>query len=60
MQSPRAMAKFHKEALRLKQVLSANTDHFAQVSLTVNQCNIHPAHIDFFHPNSFLASTTIK
>ena len=31
-QSPRAMAKFLKEAARVKQVLSANTEIFAQVS----------------------------
>ncbi|XP_031550486.1 hypoxia up-regulated protein 1-like [Actinia tenebrosa] len=30
-ESPRAMAKFYKEALRVKQVLSANSDHFAQI-----------------------------
>ena len=30
-QSPRAMAKFLKEAARVKQVLSANTEIFAQV-----------------------------
>ena len=30
--SPRAMAKLLKEAERVKKVLSANTDHFAQVS----------------------------
>ena len=29
--SPRAMAKLLKEAKRVKQVLSANTDHRAQV-----------------------------
>ena len=29
--SPRAMAKFHKEALRVKKVLSANSDIYAQV-----------------------------
>ena len=29
--SPRAMAKLLKEAKRVKQVLSANIDHFAQV-----------------------------
>ena len=29
--SPRAMAKLLKEAKRVKQVLSANTDHIAQV-----------------------------
>lgn len=32
--SPRAMAKLLKEAKRLKQVLSANTDHYAQVRIT--------------------------
>ena len=32
-QSPRAMAKFLKEAARVKQVLSANSEIFAQVSL---------------------------
>lgn len=31
-ESPRAMAKFLKEAARVKQVLSANTEIFAQVS----------------------------
>ena len=31
--SPRAMAKLLKEAKRVKQVLSANTDHFAQVGI---------------------------
>jgi hypothetical protein len=39
-ESPRALAKFYKEALRVKQVLSANSDIFAQV----NNCytlNIH-------------------
>ena len=30
--SPRAMAKLLKEAERVKKVLSANTDHYAQVS----------------------------
>ena len=30
-ESPRAMAKLVKEAKRVKQVLSANTDHHAQV-----------------------------
>ena len=30
-QNQRAMAKLYKEAGRLKQVLSANTDHYAQV-----------------------------
>ena len=30
--SPRAMAKLLKEAQRVKQVLSANTDHQAQVN----------------------------
>jgi hypoxia up-regulated 1 len=30
--NPRAMAKLFKEAGRLKNVLSANADHFAQVS----------------------------
>ena len=34
--SPRAMAKLLKEAKRLKQVLSANTDHFAQVCVCIN------------------------
>ena len=29
--SPRAMAKLLKEAQRVKQVLSANSEHFAQV-----------------------------
>lgn len=29
--SPRALQKLHKEAGRLKNVLSANTEHFAQV-----------------------------
>lgn len=29
--NPRSMAKLFKEAGRLKNVLSANTDHFAQV-----------------------------
>jgi len=33
--NPRAMAKLFKEAGRLKNVLSANADHFAQVSETV-------------------------
>ena len=33
-ESPRAMAKLLKEAKRVKQVLSANTDHYAQV------CNV--------------------
>lgn len=32
-ESPRAMAKLLKEAKRVKQVLSANTDHMAQVSI---------------------------
>lgn len=32
--SPRAMAKLLKEAKRVKQVLSANTDHYAQVQYT--------------------------
>ena len=39
--SPRAMAKLLKEAKRVKQVLSANTEHFAQVhkcSTTTNVC----------------------
>ena len=35
MESPRAMAKFLKEAARVKQVLSANTEIFAQVSNNV-------------------------
>jgi molecular chaperone DnaK (HSP70) len=30
--NPRAMAKLFKEAGRLKNILSANADHFAQVS----------------------------
>lgn len=30
-QNPRAMAKLFKEAGRVKNVLSANVDHFAQV-----------------------------
>lgn len=30
-QSPKAMAKLFKEAGRVKNVLSANTDHYAQV-----------------------------
>ena len=30
-ESPRAMAKLLKEAQRIKQVLSANSDHYAQV-----------------------------
>lgn len=34
-QSPRAMAKFLKEAARVKQVLSANSEIFAQVSLVL-------------------------
>lgn len=34
-ESPRAMAKLLKEAKRVKQVLSANTDHFAQVCVDV-------------------------
>ena len=34
-QSPRAMAKFLKEATRVKQVLSANTEIFAQVSIAL-------------------------
>jgi len=33
--SPRAMAKLLKEAQRVKQVLSANTDHQAQVIIAV-------------------------
>lgn len=32
-ENPRAMAKLFKEAERVKQVLSANADHFAQVNL---------------------------
>ncbi|VDM23372.1 unnamed protein product [Toxocara canis] len=36
--NPRAMAKMLKEAERLKQVLSANADHFAQVE------NVHEEH----------------
>ena len=31
--SPRAMGKLLKEAKRVKQVLSANTEHFAQVCM---------------------------
>ena len=34
-QSPRAMAKFLKEAARVKQVLSANSEIFAQVSMVL-------------------------
>lgn len=34
-QSPRAMAKFLKEAARVKQVLSANSEIFAQVSIVL-------------------------
>ena len=34
-QSPRAMAKFLKEAARVKQVLSANTEIYAQVSMSL-------------------------
>ena len=34
--SPRAMAKLLKEAERVKKVLSANNDHFAQVSWFLN------------------------
>lgn len=34
-QSPRAMAKFLKEATRVKQVLSANSEIFAQVSIVL-------------------------
>ena len=33
--SPRAMAKLLKEAQRVKLVLSANTDHFAQVNYII-------------------------
>ena len=33
--SPRAMGKLLKEAKRVKQVLSANTDHFAQVYIYI-------------------------
>lgn len=36
--SPRAMAKLLKEAKRVKQVLSANTDHFAQVKQFDYKC----------------------
>jgi hypoxia up-regulated 1 len=38
--NPRALAKLFKEAGRLKNVLSANADHFAQVSETV-LCSFH-------------------
>jgi len=34
-QSPRAMAKFLKEAARVKQVLSANSEIFAQVNIVL-------------------------
>lgn len=34
-QSPRAMAKFLKEATRVKQVLSANTEIYSQVSIAL-------------------------
>lgn len=46
--SPRAMAKLLKEAKRVKQVLSANTDHIAQVHGTLD-CMIgaHKALIAF-------------
>lgn len=33
--NPRSMAKLFKEAGRLKNVLSANTDHFAQVIIII-------------------------
>lgn len=42
-QSPRAMAKFLKEAARVKQVLSANTEIYSQVknilSHVMHRCN---------------------
>jgi len=36
MSDARAMQKLFKEAGRVKQVLSANTDHFAQVAFFVH------------------------
>lgn len=38
--NPRSMAKLFKEAGRLKNVLSANTDHFAQVIKDCTKINI--------------------
>lgn len=35
-QNPRAMAKLFKEAERVKTVLSANADHFAQVRRNIH------------------------
>ena len=40
-ESPRAMAKLLKEAKRVKQVLSANIDHFAQVRSLLKSSFIH-------------------
>ena len=40
-ESPRAMAKLLKEAKRVKQVLSANTDHSAQVQSLLKSSFIH-------------------
>lgn len=38
--NPRSMAKLFKEAGRLKNVLSANTEHFAQVIKKINNYDI--------------------
>lgn len=38
--SPRAMGKLLKEAKRVKQVLSANTEHFAQVCMHVKNSTL--------------------
>lgn len=36
LETPRAMAKLHKEAERVKKILSANSETFAQVMLSSN------------------------
>jgi hypoxia up-regulated 1 len=37
--NPRALTKLFKEAGRLKNILSANADHFAQVSAILDELN---------------------
>ena len=47
MDNPRAMAKLFKEAGRVKNVLSANVDHYAQIENLIDE-------IDFRHQVFFI------
>jgi hypoxia up-regulated 1 len=51
--NPRAMAKLFKEAGRVKNVLSANVDHFAQVENLIDEQDFRYQVSIFYHLGLF-------